>query len=45
MTGLSIGIPRGRGGAEPATAGGTFGGERPEVYTGCTGVGAGYATI
>lgn len=29
-TGLSIGIPRGRGGAEPVWDGGTFWGERPE---------------
>lgn len=31
MTGLSMGIPRGRGGAEPAMDGGTLWGERPEV--------------
>jgi len=29
MTGLSIGIPRGRGGAEPV--GGTLWGERPDA--------------
>ena len=45
MTGLSICIPRGRGGAEPVTDGGTFWGERLEAYTGWTGAGAGYATI